>query len=349
MFKAIVLILCQENTPMKKTFFLFIALLFAEITNAQNYQPIERENAWFTLQKNYEDILPGLAIGFTSPIITVFDTSYVGGTFIYTIDTIYQAADTIWVPDPGFYLYIPADTIYDTTNITNIGGSMIISGGDTIGGPTTGWDPSWEVKYHGTSTDQGMTFMQDTVSCTTAGVPIELDSLVVPLYVYIQETEDYRIEMDTIANYSYTTSIIDSALNFSVGLDTADYVVHLDTGAYSNRFYMQFIRRYPKINRTENITVTAMSTSNSLGVVKNELPSHLLKWNSYQQTISIQKQSLESGYLEIYDLNGRLVIKKQIFHSLVNNPLNLYKSGTYIIRYMEEDKAVVRKISFMKK
>ena len=332
---------------MRPLFLIPLSLLLHLSLNAQTYQKQKKENVWFSLSKYQEPSCNMCTcIGFLGPLITTADTSYSGGINIYEIDTIYQGADTIWVPNPGFFLYIPAATYYDTTNITNVGGTMVITGGDTVPPYVTTGFEIWDVPATIPPYNRQLRFMQDSVRCLIAGLPLQEDTVLVPLYIYIEDEDDYRIEIDTMHTFSYKTTLIDSVTHHHSELDSTDYIVHIDTGAYINRFFLKFTNSPTRIQRTHGNIVTNESRPTS--VVNQVVTSTPLLWNSVNQSLSIKKATTFIGHLEIYNLQGKLIQNTPITTPNFTQQLKLKESGYYIIRYTENGTSSIRKIYYLK-
>lgn len=331
---------------MKSVTILLLIIFSTNHVISQSTQPQIKYNGWYGFTGFNTNQFSQTVIGYRSPIISVFDTTFSGGTNIYEIDTIYQAADSIWIPDPGFYLQIPADTFYDTTNITNIGGTMVITGGDTLLIFLFGKDLSDAPSYIPPNVHQ-ITIMQDTVRCHIAGLPVGHDTVLLSLYIAVEIEDDYKIELDTLFNMPYKSTFIDSLTGHSTLLDSADHLVHLTPGVYENRFYLRQIQSFPLQYVTDSIQVNGINSTPN-GILETNNSKSIIHWNSKKQSIFIERKEASIALFEVYNMKGQLIQSQSIYEKKQYLLLSLKENGFYVIRVMDNDTYSTRRIYYSK-
>ena len=156
-----------------------------------------------------------------------------------------------------------------------------------------------------------------------------------PLGLYMGQTEEIKISLNSTENFDEDIEVylFDSELNTYHLLSDSDYLETIESGEYTDRFYITF----------------SIPTSYQQIVLSNDKfdnESVFIRYLSNTKEISVSsKQSTVIKAIELYDMTGKLVFKsnsinKTNYQQKYSNP----NKGVYIIKVNTENGVVSKSV-----
>ncbi|MTE25909.1 T9SS type A sorting domain-containing protein [Winogradskyella ouciana] len=156
-------------------------------------------------------------------------------------------------------------------------------------------------------------------------------ALVIPLNVDIQEQQPLRFRIFDIQNFEENQDIYihDVQTNTFVNLRDEDYELNIDAGNYTNRFEIVFMQ--------QNVLDVKDYISESVTVVQN---------NNLQELSILNPNNLNVKSIEIVDVNGKHILKRQFDASTEIYKLSTanLSDGVYIVNIRLNETIMSQKI-----
>ena len=156
-----------------------------------------------------------------------------------------------------------------------------------------------------------------------------------PLGLYMGQTEEIKISLNSTENFDEDIEVylFDSELNTYHLLSDSDYLETIESGEYTDRFYITF----------------SIPTSYQQIVLSNDKfdnESVFIRYLSNTKEISVSsKQSTVIRAIELYDMTGKLVFKSNSINKTeYQQKYNTPNKGVYIIKVNTENGVVSKSV-----
>ncbi|TCK64036.1 putative secreted protein (Por secretion system target) [Winogradskyella wandonensis] len=169
------------------------------------------------------------------------------------------------------------------------------------------------------------------IRCIVQAVGSYNDSLSYPLGIYLQNTQEFTLELHSLENFDNTINVYlyDSEEETYTRLNESNHVQTIEAGEYTNRFFIKF-----------------SNNQAALSINDNEINSNSIKYYNTTKQLRLNTSKSQMAKIQIFDILGKRVYSKELKTNSSRNNISLeqLKKGIYIVKASIENQSITKKI-----
>ena len=155
--------------------------------------------------------------------------------------------------------------------------------------------------------------------------------------------QDIIIDLNGNPSISITPEDLDNG-----SFDNCDYTISIDIDTFTmSGVYDIVLTITDSVNNSTSVTVTVTVTDNTLGVEENSFEIKNIKLYPVptKDILNIKiPNNIEKGHLKLFDINGKLVMEKELENETSVLSLQNLQDGIYILKITIDNKTISKRV-----